>query len=84
MNFYSYGIPIIFTLIGLFTMIYCDKYRPDYDRVSIWGAILWFLVGLVPVVNWTVGIVSLISLFANKPVTDWLTSPVRKFDNDSK
>jgi hypothetical protein len=84
MNFYTYGIPIIFTWIGLSTLIYCDKYRSEYDRVPKWAAIIWFLAGFIPVANWPVGIVSLIGVLANKPVRDWLISPVRKVDNDSK
>ena len=84
MNFYTYGIPIIFTWIGLFSMIYFDKYRSHYDRIPTWAAIIWFLFGFIPVVNWPIGIVSLISVFANEPVRDWLVSPVRKVDKSSK
>lgn len=71
-----YFSPMFLCYLGLWAEIKFNN-GPIYDRIPRWGAIGWFILGLVPALNFVLGVVSFFSVFRHKPVADWLSAPVK-------
>lgn len=71
----TYLLPVLLNFIGMWCWIYLYK---GSDKVPRWGAMLWFVVALVPMLNIIIGCISFISIFSIDTVYNWLIAPVKR------